>query len=162
MNRTVATFLMLAFFALFIAEEVAKLKRWAWQEDFTLIAASFCITFAHIRTSLTPRKTKATKLKLGSETLPPAADIAFVIVDGIPISDTKKNILLGAMAKSKRASTSGKLLQEIPFLLQDRWGGTWDFLAYEDDQRNRGFSINRVYYSGPSAQLVAECVGLRR
>jgi hypothetical protein len=94
--------------------------------------------------------------------LPPIADIAFVTVDGIPISDAKKDILLKAMARAKRAPTCGRILQEIPFQLQDHWGGVWYLSAYEDDQANRGFSINRVYYTGSNATLVAECVGLRR
>jgi len=160
MNRTVATVIMLAFFALFIGGEVAHLKRWAWPEDVTMLAAFCCLAFGRISAGLSAGKSR--NIKLGSETLPPIADIASVSVDGIPISEARRDMLLKAMAKSKRAASGGKILQEVPFQIHDRWDGTWTFLAYEDDQGNRGFSINRVYYAGPSARFVAECVGLRR
>jgi hypothetical protein len=120
------------------------------------------VAFIEIGAQLSKDKITRTNIKLGSETLPPIADIASVTVDGIPISDAKKDILLKAMARAKRASTCGQILQEVPFQLRDHWGGVWDLLAYEDDQANRGFSINRVFYSGSNAILVAECVGLRR
>jgi hypothetical protein len=162
MNRTVATVLLLIFFGLFISGEIARLAGWAWPELLSTMAPILCVASIAIVANARKDKISRTIIKLGSETLPPIADIAYVTVDGIPISDAKKNMLLKAMARAKRASACGKILQEIPFQLQDHWGGVWDFVAYQDDQANRGFSINGVYYSGSRATLVAECVGLRR
>jgi hypothetical protein len=150
-------------FPLFIVGTVAWRSGWAWPELLITLAPVFCVAFIKIGARMAKEKrVRYENMKLGSETLPPRADIAYVTVDGIPISNAKREILLDAMAKAKRASAIGGLVQEIPFQLQDHWGGVWDLQAYEDDQGNRGFSINRVYYSGPSAKIVAECLGIRK
>ena len=121
-------------------------------------SAVFCIAFGRmlILRNVLERKS----VKLGSETLPPERDIASVLVSGQPISEEKKKALLQAMAKAKRASSCGVVSTEIPFEIVDRWGGMWELEAYEEVGGKRGFSIGRVYYSGKSAEVVAECVGL--
>ena len=115
---------------------------------------------AYIRIVLTKAILEPKNIKLGSETLPPPKDISSILVNGSAISIERKNLLLKAIVRAQRATRSGKVIQEIPFQLADHWGGIWELLAYKEADGTRGFSINRVFYSGRNAQIVAECVGL--
>jgi len=99
-------------------------------------------------------------LKFGSESLPPAKDVAAVLVYGVPISEAAKKDLLKAMRRSKRAASCGSIMREIPFQIVDHWGGVWELRAYEETGGTRGFSANRVSYSGRAAEMVARCVGI--
>lgn len=161
MKRTIDVSLLLLFFALFIAGAIVVRNGGKWPVELTIVGLAFFLAYTGSCARQNFDRKRYAKLRLGSETLPPMREIGGVIVDGIALSEAKKDMLLHAMAKSKRAAATGKLLQEIPFQIRDRWDGVWNLTAYQDDEGNKGFSINRVYYSGPKAKLVAECVGIR-
>ena len=124
----------------------------------SMIGGVFVIAFA--RMLLLDHLLENRPLKLGSETLPPIKDVASVLVQGNPISDESRKKLLVAIRKAKRAASCGTILKELPFQIVDHWGGFWELEAYMESGGKKGFSANRVYYSGRAAELVAECVGI--
>ena len=150
------------FAGLALAGEVAhKFADWEFGSTLCLISAIFCSAFGGIllRENLLEQRRM---IKSGPEQLPPVKDVASVLVDGRAIAEHKKNTLLKAISKAKKASCSGSVAKEIPFQIVDHWGGTWELKAYEETGGKRGFSINRIFYSGAKAEIVAECVGLYR
>jgi hypothetical protein len=159
MNLAAARILFFVFAVLAIVGEVAR-QRTGWEGGTILTVASAILCAAFARMIIWSHLTERKNIKLGSESLPPMNDVASVIVHGAPIPDERKRALLKALHKARRATNCGSVIKKIPFRIEDRWGGTWDLEAYEDDRGQRGFSINRVYYSGTSAAVVAECVSL--
>lgn len=160
MNKPVILLLFIVSLAVTIAGEIER-QRSGWNGGgyFTLmIGAVFSLAFG--RMLLLHHVLEHRPIKLGSETLPPGKDVAAVLVHGGPISDKAKKHLLNAIRRSKRAPKCGSISKELPFQIVDHWGGIWDLQAYEETSGTRGFSANRVYYSGRAAAEVAECVGL--
>jgi hypothetical protein len=133
-----------------------------WDAGFILFmfCAAVCIAYGRMLRDDGLREMQ--NIKLGSENLPSIKDVASVLVRGQPISDDKKKALLNALSRARRAALTGTVAKEIPFQIVDRWGGSWQLTAYVETGGTRGFSINRVCYSGADAAVVAESVGMHR
>jgi len=160
MNKRLIIFLFIASAAVAIAGVIEQ-KHTSWHGgnfSVSIIAAVFCFAFGRIL--ILDRVLDSRSIKLGSETLPPSKDVAAVLVHGEPISEEAKKTLLKAIRKAKRATSSGNVSKELSFQIVDRWGGVWDLQAYKEAGGARGFSANRVFYSGRAAEIVAACVGL--
>lgn len=160
MNKPVVALLLVASAMLVIAGEIER-QRTGWHGGglFTsMIGAVFCLAFGRIL--LLDYVLENRVVKLGSETLPPAKDVAAVLVRDIPISTDARKLLLRAILRAKRATSCGKVEREIAFQIVDHWGGVWELQAYEEIGGKKGFSANRVFYAGRSAEIVAKCVGI--
>ena len=160
MNKRVINLLFIASAVVAIAGVIEQ-KRSGWHGGgffLSMIGAIFCFAFGRIL--ILDRVLDNRPIKLGSETLPPSKDVSAVIVRGAPISEEAKKTLLKAILKANRAPSCGSVSKELSFQIVDRWGGVWDLQAYEETTGARGFSANRVFYSGRAAEIVATCVGL--
>ncbi|HSI12113.1 MAG TPA: hypothetical protein VK961_08720 [Chthoniobacter sp.] len=160
MNKPVVLLLFVAALIVTIAGEIER-QRSGWNGGgffISMIGAVFCLAFG--RMLLLHHVLESQPIKLGSETLPPGKDVAAVLVHGSPIPDEARKNLLKAIRRAKRATKCGSVSKELPFQIVDHWGGVWNLQAYEETSGTRGFSSNRVFYSGRAAAMVATCVGL--
>lgn len=160
MKKPVITLLLIASLVVAIVGEIQWQRTgWIGGGFFTfMIGTGFCLAFGCML--VLPHILESRPIKLGSETLPPSKDVSAILVHGAPISEEAKKTLLKAIRKARRATTCGRVAKELPFQIVDHWGGVWDLQAYEETSGSRGFSANRVFYSGRAAETVATCVGL--
>lgn len=161
MNKPLITFLLVVSILVTVAGEVARQHAGLKASPYSLsmIGAAFTLALGmmlllhHVLEGQRP-------IRVGSETLPPIKDVASVLVQGEPLSKEDQKKLLLAIRRAKRATTCGRVAKEQAFQIVDHWGGVWDLQAHEEAGGVRGFSINRVFYSGPAAATVAACVGV--
>jgi hypothetical protein len=159
MKRSYAVVLFLVISVLFIAGEVL-LSHERKELGTTLITVSVILLLPFARIVFLGAANRRNSSSASDSLLPPSKDIGIIRIEGVVISDQKKDRLLQAIARSKRAQKTAKIKKEVPFQIEDHWGGTWDLCAYEDFDGMKGFSINRIFFSGTNAQIVAECIGI--
>jgi hypothetical protein len=158
MKRSYALVLFLVISALFIAGEVS-LSHERKDLGTTLITVSVILLLPFARIVFLGAANRRSS-SASDSLLPPPKDIGIIRIEGTVLSDQKKDRLLQAIARSKRAHKTARIKKEVPFQIEDHWGGIWDLCAYEDFDGMKGFSINRIYFSGTNAQIVAECIGI--
>ncbi|HSH94532.1 MAG TPA: hypothetical protein VK968_10340 [Roseimicrobium sp.] len=160
MKKPYVWILLVVIAGLFVAGEIRER-----QEDTgggsLLIVISVILIIPFVRVLVVKRMGDSKNLKIGSEILPPPKDIAAVFVDGRAITEERRRLLLRKIGKARRMTLSGKVIREVPFQIKDHWDGIWELVAYEQSDGRMGFSINRVFYEGSNADIVAECVGLK-
>jgi hypothetical protein len=159
MKRSYTIVLFLVISALFIAGEVS-LSRERKGLGTTLITVSVILLLPFARIVFLGAVNRRNSSSASDSLLPPPKDIGIIRAGSAILSSQQKDRLLQAIARAKRAQKTSKITREIPFQIEDHWGGIWDLYAYEDLDGMKGFSINRIYFSGPHAQIVAECIGI--